>query len=45
MESELNGQTDSRSDNSAHLRGVQNSDTKGLNIVIIDHFDLHIFSI
>ena len=43
VESELNGQTDSRSDYSVHLRVVQNFFTKSLNIVFIDNFELHIF--
>ena len=44
MESKLNGQTDSRSDYSVHLRIVQNFRYQVfLNIVFIDNFDLHIF--
>ena len=43
MESELNEQTDSLSDYSAHLWVVQNYHIRSLNIVVIDDFDLHIF--
>ena len=42
MESKLEGQTDAHGDYSAHLRDVQNVDTRTYSVVI-DNFDLHIF--
>ena len=45
LESKLDGQTDSQSHYSAYLWVVHNFDTKSLNIVFIDSFILHIFTI
>ena len=45
MESKLDGQTDSHSDNSAHMWVTQNFDIKSLKMFVVDNLDLHIFNL
>ena len=45
MESKLDGQTDSRSDYSAHMWVTQNFDIKSLKMFEVDNLDLHIFNL